>query len=214
MIGQGDYFMASAQYTEGAAGLRGQHLARTGAGAGWFEMSRVVSSWPWVLRRMPSSVIWPQPGGAVGGNSIELTTGLGACSAAYEHFDAGSAYLGLRLVSGCFVQRQCEHADVQRDDHRRYPGCRQPPATTTGTAGTSAHVRSGTSRKDLYVGLDVHVRKIEGASYTNAATTTPILAPAGASGVGRAAATSAAASNDAWVTTACPPRHRSVRTAA
>jgi hypothetical protein len=52
--------------------------------------------------------------------------------------------------------------------------------------------------KDLYVGVDVMYDKLNGATYTNAATAVPIIAPGGTSGVNQNMFSS---NNSAWVTT-------------
>jgi hypothetical protein len=132
-----------------------------------------------------------------GGNGIELTTAW-SVFASYEHFWTPALRTS---VYGSYLA-------VSYDNNAQLLMCNAQIGGGILAAGTTCNnnwsswnigTRSQWNiTKDFYVGLDVMYDRLNGATYSNAATTTPILPPVGASGVNQPMASG---NNSAVVTT-------------
>jgi hypothetical protein len=201
MIGPGDYFQVAAVYSEGAFGYASNTWSRTAAGAGQFNLGRSGQE---MALGVSSDAVFGNSAttpGAVGGNDIELTTAWSAF-ASYEHFWTPALRTSLY---GSYLRVEYNGNAQALMCSAMTGGGILVAGTTCDNNWTNWNIGSRSQwnvTKDFYVGLDVMYNRLEGATFANAATATPIVAPGGASGVGPAPGSNMRSGNqDAWVLT-------------
>lgn len=178
MIGPGDYFQVGAVYTEGAFGYASNTPYRGAAGQGSWALFKTGNQ---IGLGVSSDAVFGNTATS-GLNSIELTTAW-SVMASYEHFWTPALRTS---IYGSYL-------DVSYNSNANLLMCNAmitggvlAAGSTCNTNWSSWQIGSRSQwnvTKDFYVGVDVMYDALTSMKVTNAATTTPVIAPGGASGV-------------------------------